>query len=66
MVRLSRVPFGPTTRQEASLFDRPSPTQLQEAITSSNQTGSQERATYVVNQNPSTGAHVTVEITFSR
>lgn len=66
MVRLSRVPFGPITRQEASLFDRPSPTQLQEAITSSNQTGSQERATYVVNQNPSTGAHVTVEITFSR
>jgi len=66
VVRLSRVPFGPITRQEASLFDRPSPTQLQEAITSSNQTGSQERATYVVNQNPSTGAHVTVEITFSR
>jgi hypothetical protein len=66
MVRLSRVPFGPITRQEASLFDRPSPTQLQEPITSSNQTGSQERATYVVNQNPCTGAHVTVEITFSR
>lgn len=66
VVRLSRVPFGPITRQEASLFDRPSPTQLQEAITSSNQTGSQERATYVVNQNPSTSAHVTVEITFSR
>ena len=66
MVRLSRFPFGPVTRQEASLFDRPSPTQLQEAITSSNQTGSQERATYAVNQSPSTGAHVTVEITFSR
>jgi hypothetical protein len=66
MVRLSRVPFGPITRQEASLFDRPAPNQLQEAITSSNQTGSPERATYVVNQNPSTGAHVTIEITFSR
>jgi hypothetical protein len=66
MVRLSRVPFGPITRQEASLFDQPSPTQLQEAITPSNQTGSQERATYVVNQNPSTGVHVTAEITFSR
>jgi len=66
IVRLSRVPFGPITRQEASLFDRPSPTQLQEAITPNNQTGSQERATYAVNQNPSTGAYVTVEITFSR
>jgi hypothetical protein len=66
MVRLSRVPFGPITRQEASLFDRPSPTQLQEAITPNNQTGSQERATYAVNQNPSTGAYITVEITFSR
>ena len=50
--RLSRVPFGPITRQEAAMFDRLSPNQLQESITASNQTGSQEQATYVVNQDP--------------
>jgi hypothetical protein len=64
--RLSRVPFGPITRQEAAISDRLSPTQLQESITASSQTGSQEYATYVVSQDLSTTAQVAVGITFDR
>ena len=64
--RLSRIPSEPITKQEAAMFERLSPTQLQESITASNQTGSQERATYVVNQDPSTTAQVTVDFTFGQ
>jgi hypothetical protein len=64
--RLSRVPFGPITKQEAAMFDRFSPHQLQESFTAISPTGSQERATYVVNQDPSTTAQVAVDITFGR
>ena len=64
--RLSRVPFGPITKQEAAMFDRFSPHQLQESFTAISPTGSQERATYVVNQEPSTAAQVVVDITFGR
>ena len=64
--RISRVPPGPTTRHEAAMFDRLSPNQLQESITASNQTGSQERATYVVNQDPSTAAQIAVDMTLDR
>lgn len=64
--RLSRAPFGPITREEAAMFDRLSPNQLQESITASNQTGSKERATYVVNQDPSTTAQIAVVITLGR
>lgn len=64
--RVSRVPSGPITRQEAAMFDRLSPNQLQESITASNQTGSQEYATYVVNQDPSTTAQIAVDITLGR
>jgi len=64
--RLSRVPSGPITRQDAAMFDRLSPNQLQESINESNQTGSQERATYVVNQDPSTTAQIAVDITLDR
>ena len=60
--RLSPVPFGPTTKQEATGFDRPSPYQLQESIMANNQTSSPERATYVVNQDLSTSARITVDI----
>jgi len=63
---LSRVPPGPTTRHEAAIFDRLSPNQLQESITPSNQTGSQERAIYVVNQDLSTTAQLAVDITLGR
>ena len=65
-VRLSRVPFGPITRQEAAMFDRISPYQLQEPITAKGQTGSQEQATYIVNQDPASTAQISVEIPLSR
>jgi len=61
--RLSRSPFGPITRQEAAMLDRPSPNQLQETITSPS---SQEHATYVVNQDPSPAAQIVVEIPLRR
>jgi hypothetical protein len=62
-VRLSRVPPGPTMRHEDATFDRLSLNQFQESITASNQTGSQERATYIVKQDPSTTAQIAVDIT---
>ena len=64
--RLSRVPFSPITRHEAALFDRLSSNQLQESISASDRTGSQERATYVVNQNPSTAARIAVDMPLGR
>ena len=64
-VRLSRVPFGPITRQEAAMFDRHSPNQLQESFASNDPTGSQEAATYVVNQDPSPTAQISVQIPLS-
>jgi hypothetical protein len=64
--RLSRIPFGPITRQETTMFERLSPHQLHESITASNQTGSPERATYVVSQDPSTAAQVVVDMTLVR
>lgn len=63
---LSRVPSGPITIQETTMFDRPSPNQLHESITASNRTGSPERATYVVSQDPSTGAQVTINISLGQ
>ena len=64
--RLSRIPFGPITRQETTMFDRLSPNQLHESITTSNQTGSPEHATYVVNQDPSPTAQIVVDMTLAR
>ena len=64
--RISRVPSGPVTRQETATFDRLSPNQLQESITANNRTGSQERATYVVNQDPSETAQLAVKIILGR
>ena len=64
--RLSRVPFGPITSQEAAMFDRLSPNQFQESITASNQAGSRELATYVVNLDPSTTTQIAVNITLGR
>jgi hypothetical protein len=56
--RLSRVPFGPITRQEAALLGRLSSNQLQESIP-------QEQAVYVVNQDSSPTARLSVEIPLS-
>lgn len=52
--RLSRVPFGPITRQEAAMFDRVSPDQLQEAVTTDGPAGFHEQAVYIVTQDRST------------
>jgi hypothetical protein len=64
--RLSRVPSGPSQRRETTIFDRRTSNQLQESITPSGAAGSQEHATYVVNQDPSTTAQLAVDITLSR
>jgi hypothetical protein len=48
------------------MSDRLSPTQIQESFTASGPTGSHERATYVVNQDPSTTAQIAVDITLDR
>lgn len=64
--RLSRVLPGPTSGHEAGMADRLSRNQLQESIAASNRTGTQERATYVVNLDPSTTAQVAVDITLGR
>ena len=63
---LSLVPPGPITKQETGTFDRLSPNQLQESITTSNRTGLHERATYVVNQDPSATAQIVVDITLGQ
>jgi hypothetical protein len=63
--RLSRVPPGPTMKHESAMYDRLSPNQLQELITPSGAAGSQERATYVVNQDPFT-AQIAVEMILDR
>ena len=63
---LSRVPFSPITRQEAAMPDRLSPNQLQESFTASNPTGLKEQAIYIVNQDPSPTAQLTVEIPLGR
>jgi hypothetical protein len=59
---LSRVPFGPITGQETATFNRLSPYQFQESITASHQLGSQEQATYVVNQDPSPTVQIAVDM----
>jgi len=66
IVRLSRTPFGPITRQEAAMFERPSPDQLQESIAPGGPSGAQEQATYVVNQDPSPTAQIVATIPFGR
>ena len=64
--RVSRFPFGPITRQEAAIFNRLSPNQLQESITSNEVAGSQEQATYIVSQDPSPAAELAIEIPLRR
>jgi len=60
--RLSRVPFGPITRQEAAMFDRISPNQLEESVTATGPDGIQEQATYVVTQDLSPTAQLSIAI----
>jgi hypothetical protein len=63
---LSRVPFSPITGQETITFNRLSPYQFQESITARNQLGSQEQATYVVNQDPSPTVQIAVDMILSQ
>ncbi len=62
IVRFSPVPFGPISRQEAALLNRRSPNLIQESVTTPHPAGSQERATYVVSQDPSSTAQIAVDI----
>jgi len=64
--RLYRVSSGPITKHETAMFDRLSPNQLQESVNLGGSTGSQERATYVVNQDPSATAQIAVDMTLGR
>jgi hypothetical protein len=64
--RLSRVPSESITTPETGMVEPLSLNQLQESITASNRTGSQERATYVVNPDPSPTAQVAVDITLGQ
>lgn len=48
VIRLSLVPFGPISRQEAALLDRPATGQLLESVTGSVTHGQAEQATYVI------------------
>ena len=66
IVRLSRVPFGPISRQEAALLNRRSPNLIQESVTTPHPTGSLEQATYVISQDPSPTAEIAVDIMGSR
>lgn len=50
---ISRIPLELITRRETAPLNRLSPNQLQESITPSGAGKSPERATYVVNQDPS-------------
>lgn len=54
-IRLSHLPFGPITRQEAVLLDRPAPGQLHESVP-------QEQVTYVVNPDLSSAVQLSVVI----
>jgi hypothetical protein len=62
---LFRVQPKSITRQEGALYEQLSSNQLQEFITPSGSAGSQERATYVVNQDPFT-AQIAVEMILGR
>ncbi|HSF69832.1 MAG TPA: hypothetical protein VLA47_05590 [Nitrospira sp.] len=52
-IRLARPPFDSLTEQETAIPDQRSPHQLRETTIAGGTPGSQESATYVVNQDPS-------------
>lgn len=65
-VRLSRMPFGPISRQEAIMLGRSSPGQIQETVTAGTPATKPEQATYVVNQDLSSTAQIAVQIPLDR
>ena len=66
IIRLSPKPFGPLTVQEVGMLDRFSANLLIESVSPGGATGAQEQATYVVSQDSSPTAQMTVEIPISR
>lgn len=62
VLRLSLVPFGPISRQEAAMLDRPGAGQLQEVVATPGPTGRAEYATYVVNNDPSTPIQAVLDL----
>jgi len=62
IVRVSLVPFGPISRQEAALLDRPGAGQLQEVVATPSPTGQAEHATYIVNGDPSTPIQAVLQL----
>lgn len=62
IIRLSSKPFGPLTMQEVGMLDRFSANLLTETVSPGMTAGTQEQATYVVSQDPSTSAQLAVEI----
>ncbi len=65
IVRLSPKPFAPLTMQEVGMLDRFAANLFIESV-SPGGTGGQEQATYVVSQDPSPTAQMTVEIPIRR
>ncbi|MEP7153009.1 MAG: hypothetical protein ABI856_14970 [Nitrospira sp.] len=65
IVRLSPKPFAPLTMQEVGMLDRFAANLLIESV-AADQTGAQEHATYVVSQDSSQTAQMTVEIPIRR
>jgi hypothetical protein len=65
-IRLSRMPFGPITRQEAVLLGRLSSGQLTQTIAPGEPSGLPEHATYVVRQDSSPDAQVVATIRLGR
>jgi len=65
-LRLSRTPFGPISRQEAVMLGRRSAGQIQETTKTGTPTETQEQATYIINQDRSPTAQITVEIPLVR
>lgn len=65
-IRLSRIPFGPVSRQEAVMLGRLSTNQIQETMTTGMPTSQPEQATYIVNQDPSPTAQIAVEVRIDR
>ena len=65
IIRLSPKPFAPLTMQEVGMLDRFAADLLIESV-AADETGAQEHATYVVSQDSSQTAQMTVEVPIRR
>lgn len=66
IIRLSKKPFAPLTMQEVGMLDRFAANLLIEPVGHGDGTGAQEEATYVVSQDSSQTAQMTIEIPVRR